>query len=371
MGFAFMHIDKIKTTGNMVSKYNHNYRQEQVDNAIPEMAHLNEELVALPDNPDGTQMNYAEAFRDRISSLPYYSSHKIRSDQVLGYEVLLTYSRDEDVDPDEWKARSLGWLHETFDHAGDGRSNVLSAVYHADETGNVHIHAFVVPVDERGHLNAKRYTNGSRQMADLQDSYADAVKDLGLERGLSGSSAHHKTIRKMYADLNNAKNSVPDPLPGESAEDYKRRIIEQAETLYISGMRKADDYMVNVRRNADKYRIDKLEETKAEILGQKKASADELKAAEMKRDRLHEQIQAYEKEMDELAQQMYDIKIKMNVTDETLDNAVKAKRIQAGIELISREDPERAERMEQDLDYAIAKAQERELNELLQDREIP
>lgn len=364
MGYAFMHIDKIKTTGNMVSKFNHNYRKEQIDNVIPGMEHLNEELIPLPAGPDGSKMDYAEAFRDRMNSLSYYSDHRIKSNQVLGYEVLLTYSRDESVDVEEWKTRCVDWLHKTFDHAGDGRSNVLSAVFHGDETGNVHIHAFIVPIDERGRLNATRYTNGSRQMSLLNDSYADAVKDLGLERGLAGSSAQHKTIRKMYADLNHAKNSVPDPLPGESAADYKKRIIEQAETLYIAGMRKADDYMVKTRRNADQYRINSLNEARAEIQEEKEMIMGTMKAAEMKRDKLNEEIQAYQKEMDALAQQMYDIKIKMNVTDETLDNAVKAKRIQTGIELISREDPERAERMEQDLDYAIAKAQARELDEI-------
>lgn len=369
MGYAFMHIEKIKTMGSMVSKYNHNYRKEEIDNVIPGMEDKNEELIPLPGNPDGGKMNYAEAFRTRISGLPYYDDHKIRSGQVLGYEVLLTYSRDEGVDVEKWKEQSIDWLHETFDKAGDGQSNVLSAIYHGDETGNAHIHAFVVPVDERGHLNATRYTNGSRQMSDLQDSYADAVKDLGLERGLAGSSAQHKTIRKMYADLNNAKNNVPEPLPGETAEQYKARIIEEAETLYISGKRKADDYMVKTRRNADAYRLDRISDMKEELSEMEKAATKSLKETEAKRDLVAEELSGYRKEMDALAQQMYELKIKMNITDETLDGAVKAKRIEAGLELIRQEDPDRAQYAEKEIEYAIARAQERELQEAMKDME--
>ena len=154
MAYSFLRIEKIKTMGSMVSKYNHNYRKEEIDNVIPGMEHKNDDLVPLPEKADGTGMDYAEAFRDRIASLPYYKSHRIRSDQVKAYEVLLSYSKDEGVDVEQWKAQSVKWLHDTFDRAGDGRSNVLSAIYHGDETGNGHIHAIVVPIDERGRLNA-------------------------------------------------------------------------------------------------------------------------------------------------------------------------------------------------------------------------
>lgn len=369
MGYAFMHVEKIKTMGSMVSKYNHNYRKEEIDNVIPGMEHMNEELIRMPEKSNGDEMDYAEAFRDRISKLTYYDNHKVRGGQVLGYEVLLTYSRDENVDIEEWKARSVEWLHETFDKAGDGNSNVLSAIFHGDETGNAHIHAFVVPVDERGHLNASRFTDGSRMMSDLQDSYADSVKDLGLERGLAGSSAQHKTIRKMYADLNNAKNSVPEPLPGETAEQYKARIIEEAETLYISGKRKADDHMVRTRRNADVYRMEQVEKAHEETDEITRKARANLKELEEKRDNVNRQMDAYRKEMESLAQQMYDIKIRMNISDETMDNAVKAKRIEAGINLLRQEDPDRAQALETEIDYAIARAQARELDEAIRDLE--
>ena len=85
-----------------------------------------------------------------------------------------------------------------------------------DEVGSPHIHAFVVPIDERGRLNAKRFTDGSRAMSALQSSYADSVKETGLKRGVSGSSARHQDIRMMYANMNNAM-VLPDIKKGETA----------------------------------------------------------------------------------------------------------------------------------------------------------
>ena len=173
----------------------------------------------------------------------------------------------------------------------------------------------------------------------------------------------------MYADLNNAKNSVPEPLPGETAEQYKARIIEEAETLYISGQRKADDYMVKTRRNADAYRLGQINGMKEELSKMEKAATKSLKETEVKRDLAAEELSGYRKEMDALAQQMYELKIKMNITDETMDGAVKAKRIEAGLELIRQEDPYRAQNIENEIEEAIARAQQREIEEVMKSME--
>lgn len=368
MAYTFMSITKIKNMGTMTAKYRHNYRKLPIDNVIQEQTHLNETLIPLPTNKDGQEMSYGEAFSDRINSLPYYSVHEIRKNQVLGYEILLTYSRDDGVDVDRWKKQSIDWLHQIFDRAGDGRSNVLGAVFHADETGNGHIHAFVVPIDERGHLNARRYTNGSRQMSDLQSSYAESVQNLGLERGLAGSSAHHKTIRKMYADLNNARKSVPDPYEGETAEEYKKRIIEAAETLYIAGKRKVDNYVVEQRRKADLYWQHQRTSAREDI------DQAHKEVTEMKKEKaaLNNQINSYNKEIDELAQQMYEIKMEIKNTQDDRVKAIKATRITVGLELIRLEDPSRAEEISDGINEAVEKAkeQERALSAIKEDLEI-
>ena len=363
MAYAIMRISKIKTIGSMVSKYNHNYRQVEVSNASPDLIDKNEEVVPLPTHTDGSQMRYDEAFRDRLRSLPYYQDHKIRSNQVLGYEVLLTYSRDERVDVEKWKAQSVDWLHKTFDVAGDGKSNVLGAAFHADEAGNVHIHAFVVPVDERGHLNAKRFTNGSRALSSLQSSYADAVKDLGLERGIAGSSQKHQAIQDMYADMNGALGKIPAPLPDETAYQYLERFMDAARTVFLVKNREANEQAWDIVRKADGYRNWKINETKKEVQEIQVEAEQELiqttkaiKQEKKEKERLNteldekrELLTAYEQHMNELKEQMKDIWI----TELEKRMAANYSNLMSGIGQIRKSDPERADRLDDEIKDAI------------------
>lgn len=87
-----------------------------------------------------------------------------------------------------------------------------------------------------------------------------------------------------------------------------------------------------------------------------------------KRDMVQSRLDACRKEMDALAQQMYEMKIRMNVTDEDLGNAVKAKRIEAGIALIRTEDPDQAAMIEEGVGEALSRVQERELEVSMEER---
>lgn len=135
MGYCFMTFQKIKTPAEMRARYIHNYREKEVSNVDPQKAFLNEELIKLTDE-EGKKISYQEAFKRRIQELPYYKDHSVRSNAVLGLEVVTTFSREENIDLEEWKRKNVKWLKDTFDKAGDHKSNVLSVVYHADEPGN-------------------------------------------------------------------------------------------------------------------------------------------------------------------------------------------------------------------------------------------
>lgn len=111
----------------------------------------------------------------------------------------------------------------------DGKNNVLSVVYHDDEVGNVHCHAFIVPIDEKGKLNASRFTDGNRICSQMQTSYAEAMMQFGLKRGLKNSHAKHKDIKKYYAELNQTMN-IPIPYLEENALDYRNRILQELKT---------------------------------------------------------------------------------------------------------------------------------------------
>ena len=251
MGYSFMHFEKIKSLSAMDKKYNHNYRKEEVLNADVNLAHLNEELVSL------NGKKYSQAFQDRIAALyncgPEEATKKIRSNAVMALEVVTTFSREdrEHVDLNEWKRNNVEWLRQAFnanpDKYGD---NVLSVMYHGDENGNVHCHAFIVPIDDQGHLNSSYYIDGRAKVIGLQDSYGKAMKEKhDLNRGIKGSPATHEDIRKFYTALNQElAKELPKSEEKESAKDYRNRVAPIFEDLNLQ--------LLNMKKKLERKQIE-------------------------------------------------------------------------------------------------------------------
>ena len=274
MGYSFMHIGRINTYYKMAKAYEHNYRTTHVANAIPELKDKNEELVHLH-YKNGKQMTYQEAWTERLHSLPTYKDgkHKIRSNAILALDVVTTFSREdrERINLDQWKNENIKWLQKNFNAAPDKYGdNILSVMYHGDEVGNVHCHAFIQPIDDKGHLNASYYTdgreNGKSRYTLLQDSYGEQMQQFGLKRGLEGSKAKHKDIKKFYTELNQAIRSVPKPLKGELATDYYKRFQENMEILATSYMKKG----LERERSVDEWITEKTNEFKQKMQEERK-----------------------------------------------------------------------------------------------------
>ncbi len=255
MGYCFMTTEKVKTLGALKSKFKHNYRTILVDNADPELMHLNEELISLPKDENGKQKDYIDFFHDRINELEYYKDHKIRSDQNCAIEVVTTFSRDDEIDIEAWKQKNVEWIQQTFNRAKDNKNNIASIMFHADEPGNVHCHAIIIPIDDRGHLNAKFYTDGSKELRKLQNTYAKSMEEFGLERGLEGGQMKHRQIKKFYADLNRAM-VLPDVIPFEVASDYRNRCINEIETLQAAAKRERDQEYQKMKKRLAEERIE-------------------------------------------------------------------------------------------------------------------
>ncbi len=246
MGYAIIRTKKIKTAKVMTATYNHNLRVVQPDNADPAKRSMNQELL---DNLNGR--SYMDAYKETIRSLQMQGAicKKIRKDAVWGIEVCMAFSREaaETVDLEEWKSESMAWLTKRFNPpeqkihftdpiTGDEREvtiqNVKHAIMHCDESVP-HIHAFVVPIDDRGTLNAKYYVGGRMLLIGMQNEYANAVKTTGLKRGVHYTSARHTEMIEYYSRVKeNLKASLPPEEPGETVEEYKVR----ADTEYINAM---------------------------------------------------------------------------------------------------------------------------------------
>lgn len=268
MAFSYMHISKIKNKPTINKAYEHNYRTMDVPNAVPALKGGNQELISLP-YKNGKQMTYMQIWNERLNSLEHYSSGRnVRSNAVLALEVLTSFSREagDTIDIEKWKEENTKWLTETFNACPEKYgNNVLSVMYHNDEIGNVHCHAFIQPIDNKGRLNASYYTdgreNGISKFQYMQKTYTERMEPLGLERGKVGSKAKHEDIQKFYADLNWAIGKVPLPEKDELATDYYQRFQEGLETIAAATLRKTKER----EHSADKWITDKMNSYKEEL----------------------------------------------------------------------------------------------------------
>lgn len=188
--YAIMRLAKVKTLGHVAGLGKHIERERETRNADWERTHLNERLAGSGDWPADVQA--------RLEVAP-----TIRKNAVLSIEMMLGASpewwtagteAEQDRRRDAWRDLSTAWLRDTF-----GEQNVVAAVLHRDEL-TPHIQALIVPIDERGRLNARHFVGGDRRrLAELQDSYAAKMGPLGLERGVRGSVATHEEVKRWYA----------------------------------------------------------------------------------------------------------------------------------------------------------------------------
>lgn len=233
--YAYFSLRKLSSAAALNGAYRHNYRESVPANVNPALSHLNDEAVHLD------AASYNAAFNERLAGLEYYKDHKFRKDGVRAFELTLEYSPEAagTFDLDSWKKANVEWLKEQF-----GETNVISVVFHYDEgtyegTGAIHGHAVIIPEDNRGRICARSFVNGKGSLIAMQTSYADAMKQFGLERGLKGHHMKHETIQRMYArtEAELSKEPVPVKLQGESDKDYANRLRDRIEDMKAASVR--------------------------------------------------------------------------------------------------------------------------------------
>lgn len=221
MAYAIMRCKKLASMGSAASALKHCYRERETANA---------DASKTPQNEHHAARDTDAAMGKLRDLLP----EKRRKDAVLAVEYLMTASPEwwAKATPDQQQAffqRSRQWLADKY-----GEQNIITATVHRDET-SPHLSAFVVPLTKDGRLSAKEFIGNKGQMTRDQSTYADRVRDLGLERGIEGSKAKHVTIRQYYARASEPMPPTPQldvPEPGIkdrlNPADYGRKVAESA-----------------------------------------------------------------------------------------------------------------------------------------------
>ncbi|MCP1652792.1 MULTISPECIES: MobV family relaxase [Gammaproteobacteria] len=185
--YAIMRCKKLAKMGNVAAALQHCYRERETPNA---------EANRTPDNEHRAARSTDEAMGRLRELLP----EKRRKDAVLAVEYVMTAS------PEWWGTATPQQQAAFFDQAQQwladkyGADRLITASIHRDEA-TPHLSAFVVPLTQDGRLSAKEFIGDRRKMQQDQTTFAEAVRDLGLERGIEGSRATHQHVKSYYAAI--------------------------------------------------------------------------------------------------------------------------------------------------------------------------
>lgn len=195
----------------------HNFRTIDTPNADEELTPSNIH-VAAKSVDDGMRR-----YRDRLPD-------KIRKNAVHAIDYMITTSPE--AKPKENAAclrEGLNWIIEKH-----GKENIVMASKHMDET-TPHMHIVVVPIDEKGKLNARHFIGGSKhRMSELQDEFIEHLHDKGvsLDRGIKGSRAKHRSIKEWNASRQAIENTTESKVKAAIADHLtprKKNILKESE----------------------------------------------------------------------------------------------------------------------------------------------
>ncbi|CTQ31669.1 MobV family relaxase [Jannaschia rubra] len=228
--FAILRVGKLKGLGKIGAAARHNLRERDTGNARPEDFSRNIHLAGAK-----TADEVLELWKERAPD-------KVRTNAVHALEYVVTASPEKmaamgQTTGEEYLRDAFAWVQEKH-----GAENILSAVIHNDET-TPHLQVMLIPIDERGKLNARGFIGGAAKLSAMQTDFVERVgKNYGLERGIERSGARHEAIKSYYGRVQAVENlsfELPERATGrlgvfgrEPVAKYHERVAQnQREVL--------------------------------------------------------------------------------------------------------------------------------------------
>lgn len=241
--FAILRVGKISGMGKLAAAAQHNYRERDTFNARPEDLNRNIHLAG-----GKTADEVRKLWEER-------APEKIRKNAVHALEYVVTASPEKMEEMGQTKSEAylrdaLTWLENKH-----GAENILSAVIHNDET-TPHLQVLIIPLDDRGKLNARALVGGKPQLSAMQTHFAENVgAKHGLERGIERSGARHEDIRRYHGrakavetlsfELPERLTRLLGVLSRESDADYHQRLsqahVEALKTTSVGFIAELDE----------------------------------------------------------------------------------------------------------------------------------
>ena len=305
--YACVRFEKVKSLnsgkGCMKYRYEHNARITHIPkNVDKEMSKYNKTYVELKENE-----TYVSAYREEETKILSSKSMKfIRSDAVKGIEAEISYSKPESLNLTveeiyQWGEDVTKWLKEKF-----GENNVKHVVMHCDEDVTYddsdpnfknpekhmhpHIHAFIIPIDDKDHLNCHNFLSPT-SLREMQTSFhAEVGSKYGMNRGEFNSQVPYEDIRKMKAHKfgkAKTKTKMFEPTKdeytpsGDLKPEYAKRVIETATALAFQQEQEITDIQAELK--AERIELKRKQKHTEELLKKEIQAKEETLEAEYKK----------------------------------------------------------------------------------------
>ena len=224
-------------------------------NADPTRTHLNRKLITYP---DGIKDRSA-AIQRRLEEAGL--TRKIGNNQVRAIRINVSGTH-EDMERIEKEGRLDEWCTDNIRYFADlfGKENIVAAHLHRDEE-TPHIHVTLVPIVKGERKRRKREEQAKKRyrkkpadtvrlcaddimtrlkLKSYQDSYAVAMAKYGLQRGIDGSQARHKSTTQYYRDTQRLADSLKAEVVDlqqqkETAQEELKRAKKEVQTEKLKG----------------------------------------------------------------------------------------------------------------------------------------
>ena len=253
MGFVVLHMEKAHGSDSGTTA--HIERFIIPKNADPTRTHLNRKLITYP---DGIKDRSA-AIQRRLEEAGL--TRKIGNNQVRAIRINVSGTH-EDMERIEKEGRLDEWCADNIRYFADlfGKENIVAAHLHRDEE-TPHIHVTLVPIVKGERMRRKREEQVKKRyrkkpvdtvrlcaddimtrlkLKSYQDSYAVAMAKYGLQRGIEGSKARHKSTTQYYRDTQRLADSLKAEVVDlqqqkETAQEELKQAKKEVQTEKLKG----------------------------------------------------------------------------------------------------------------------------------------
>ena len=256
MGYCVYHTQKGKGSGAGLG--NHIDRTESEKSkgfsyktADPSMKEMN---VKFKLSNDYQKMSIPDAVEHRIEN-GKTKGKAVRKDAVKYISHILSGSHEDMKEIFKDKSKAEDWVRENFKFVASefGKENIIRFDLHLDEK-TPHIHCVTVPITPDGRLSAKEVIGDRIVLQQRQNSYAEAMQQFGLERGLRDTGVRHEDVKEYYKRVE------------QSQEMANEMVLEPSKNLLGNYKQKDVEKLINELKSA---KIDLFEEKRKLKLNQK------------------------------------------------------------------------------------------------------